>query len=116
MKTVHLGELPPGAQVRGCLFDDPTHVYGLGDVLEVELANGLMIDVGWDEEFPDALFRVVVYRDYFGDRLVDFRVRNLEDVVSAVQRLAVEYSHPCSVTDCSEPLQSPVRQALKEST
>jgi hypothetical protein len=98
MRTVELGSLPPGTQVRGVLYDDPAHVYGLGDVLEVELPTGLTIDVGWDEDSTEGRFRLAVYREYFGDRFVDFHVRNVDDVVTEVQRLAAEWSQPCVVT------------------
>ncbi len=101
MKTVSLGNLPPGAQVRGVLYDDPAHVYGLGDVLEIELPTGVTIDVGWDGSSKDKPFRIVVYRDYFGDRFVDYDVRDIDDVVIEVQRLAIEYSGPIAVNTCS---------------
>jgi hypothetical protein len=102
MKTVELGSLPPGTQVRGILYDDPAHVYGLGDVLEVDLPTGLTIDVGWDEESTEGRFRIVVYREYFGDRFVDFHVRDVDDVVTEVQRLAAEWSRPCVATSSAE--------------
>ena len=92
MKTVEINNLPPGSEVRGFLYDDPTHVYGLGDVLEVELLNGIMIDVGWDEDMPSKPFHVVVYREYYGDSLADCRVADIAGVVSTVQNLATEYS------------------------
>ncbi|HZW34430.1 MAG TPA: hypothetical protein VFF52_27145 [Isosphaeraceae bacterium] len=94
MKTVDLGNLPPGTQVRGVLYNDPAHVYGLGDVLEVELPTGLTIDVGWDEDSPQGPFRLTVYREYFGDHFIDFHVRDLDQVVIEVQRLAAELSGP----------------------
>src|SRR5262245_29409624 len=81
MKTVDLGSLPPGTQVRGVLYDDPAHVYGLGDVLEVELPTGLTIDVGWDEDCPEGPFRLTIYREYFGDHFLDLHVRDIAQVV-----------------------------------
>ena len=101
MTTVELSNLPPGAVVRGFLYADPDHVYGLGDVMEIELPTGWTIDVGWDEDTPDEPFRIVVYREYFGDRVVDFRVRDLDGIVSEVQRLAADYSHSIVATGCS---------------
>jgi hypothetical protein len=98
MNTVPLNDLPAGAQVRGLLYDDPAHVYGLGDVLEVELPTGFTIDVGWIADSPTERFRVVVYREYFGDRTVDFRVQEVSDVVKEVKRLAQHYSQPCAAT------------------
>jgi hypothetical protein len=102
MKIVEICNLPSGTLVRGVLYEDPSHVYGLGDVLEVELPTGRTIDVSWDEDSPGNPFRIVVYREYFGDRLVDFCVRNVDDVVSAIHRLAEEHSHPYVATACSQ--------------
>ncbi len=98
MKIVTLNNLPVGAQVRGFLYDDPNHVYGLGDVLEVELPTGRTIDVSWDEDLPSEPFRIVVYREYFGDHFIDFRVREIDDVVREVSRLALEHSQPYVAT------------------
>lgn len=102
MKIVDLGSLPTGTQVRGVLYDDPAHVYGLGDVLEVELPTGLTIDVGWDEDSPDGPFRLTVYRESFGDHFVEFHVRDPGQVVIEVQRLAAELSGPGVVPAGSE--------------
>jgi hypothetical protein len=92
MNTVDVGNLPPGTEVRGVLYDDPNHVYGLGDVLEIELKTGYTIDVGWDDGSEDGPFRIVVYREYFGDRCVDRRVPAINDVVIAVSELARHYA------------------------
>jgi hypothetical protein len=99
MTIVELSNLPPGAVVRGFLYADPDHVYGLGDVMEIELPTGWTIDVGWDEDIPEEPFRIVVYREYFGDRVVDFRVRDIDRIVSEVQRLAADYSRSIVATD-----------------
>ena len=102
MKTVRLNNLPAGSDVRGGLIDDPEHEYELGDVLEVKLPTGFTIDVGWDEDFPEKPFRIVVYREYFGDRIVDFRVREVADVVREVELLAHQHSQQCVATACSQ--------------
>jgi hypothetical protein len=99
MTTVELSNLPPGAVVRGFLYTDPDHVYGLGDVMEIELPTGWTIDVGWDEDIPDEPFRIVVYREYFGDRGGDFRVRDVDRIVSEVERLAADYSRSIVAID-----------------
>jgi hypothetical protein len=91
MKTVTL-DLPDGAVQRGHLYCDADAHYGLGDVLEVELPTGLTIDVGWDEDQAEEPFRIVVYREYFGDRFIDFRVQKIDQVATEVQRLALKYS------------------------
>lgn len=101
MKTVRFNDLPPGAQVRGSLYLDPSMEYGSGDVLEVELPTGFTIDVGWDEGVPEAPFRIVVYREYFGDRFVDFFVQDVDDVEYEVRRLARELSRPFTVSSCA---------------
>ncbi len=92
MKTKKLIDFPANTQVRGFLYEDPGHEYLLGDVLEIELSSGWIIDVGWNKDYPDRPFRIAVYREYFGDRIVDFRVREIDDVVKETQRLALEYS------------------------
>jgi hypothetical protein len=92
MKTVAINDLPPGSEVRGFLYEDPKHVYGLGDVLEVELPNGTMIDVGWDEVVPNVPFHIVVYREYYENTLFEVRVADTQGVVSFVQLLAKEHS------------------------
>jgi hypothetical protein len=104
MKTVTFSNLPTGAIVRGELYDDPSHSYGLGDVLEIELPTGHTIDVGWDEDCPRDPFRIVVYREYFGDRVVDFRVREVDDVVREVEQLAKQYIQPCIASAHSQTL------------
>ncbi len=98
MTTIELSNLPPGAVVRGFLYADPDHVNGLGDIMEIELPTGWTIDVGWDEDTRDEPFRIVVYREYFGDRVVDFRVRRIDGIVSEVQRLAADYSRSIPAT------------------
>lgn len=90
--VVEINNLPPGSAVRGFLYDDPTHVYGLGDVLEVELPNGIMIDVGWDEDMSDKRFHIVVYQEYYGNVIVENRFSDVRNVVDAVQVLSMHYS------------------------
>ena len=113
LKTIEIRDLPSGSHVVGFLFENPSHVYGLGDVLSVELPSGYIVDVGWDEDFPDEPFRIVVYLDYFGDRVVDFRVRDIDDVVRGVTQLALSTTSQSSQlptlrlngsTTCSKPL------------
>jgi len=86
--TIVLRGLPRGCQVAGGLYDDPAHRYELGDVLAITLPTGLTLDVGWDEDCPAEPFRIVVFKDYFGDKLVDFRVREIKKVVTEVESLA----------------------------
>lgn len=100
MKTIKLDKLPPGAKVRGTLYDDSSMEYDSGDVLEVELSNGITIDVGWDKDEPEAPFRIVVYRESFGDRFVDFRARDTQEVQKQVQRLAEENSAASAAPSC----------------
>jgi hypothetical protein len=86
--TIVLRGLPRGCQITDRLYDDPTHRYELGDVLAITLPTGLTLDVGWDEDCPDEPLRIVVFKDYFGDKLVDFRVRKIMEVVTEVESLA----------------------------
>jgi hypothetical protein len=101
MKTIELTGLPPGSEIRGRLYDDPAMKYLSGDVLEVELPNGLMIDVGWDEDAREGAFRIAVYREYFGDRFVDIRVREAGEVALRVAELARKYSQPVATASGS---------------
>lgn len=101
MKAIDFGSLPPGTVVRGTLYDDPSFVYESGDVIEVELPSGMIIDVGWDERHDEEPFRIVVYRQYFGDHFIDFRVCDVQEVVNSVVRLAREHSGPFVASACS---------------
>ena len=87
MKIVDFGTLPPGVEIRGVLYDEPALEHLPEDLVEVELPNRLMIDVSWDSTSPDRPYRIVVYREYFGDRFIDFNVRNVDQVVVEVRRL-----------------------------
>lgn len=63
--------LPEGSIVRGQLYDYPGVSYELGDVLEVELPSGIMIDVGWEGDGEEKPFRIVAYRGYYGNKLAE---------------------------------------------
>jgi hypothetical protein len=86
-------DLSPGAVQRGNLFRDPGHRYGTGDVLEVEMPDGLKIDLGWDEGEARP-FHAVVYRESYGARFIDFRAAEPEEAARIV-RLLIDY---CSRT------------------
>jgi hypothetical protein len=101
MKAINLTGVPAGAEIRGALYDDPSHEYDLGDVLEIALTSERTIDVGRDRDAPGGPFRIVVYREYFGDRIVDFRLSNVHDVAREVERLALEYSQQVVATSGS---------------
>lgn len=83
--------LPDGTIVRGALYEDPDAFYGLGDVIEVELPSGWIIDVSWnggediEEERP---FCITVYHGHFDNRIIRFRLRDSVAVVAEVKRLA----------------------------
>ena len=101
MKPLTL-KLPKGAVQRGRLYRDPAVKYGLGDVLEVELPTGFTIDLGWCKDKPETPFRVVVYREYFGDRFVDYYVATPDEAVQAIESLAERYSAAITYSACSE--------------
>lgn len=84
-------DLPPGAVLRGRLFRNPDHRYGTGDVLEVELPDGLMIDLGWDGDESDP-FHIVVYRESYGDRFIDFRAPDPETAADDVAILLDQWA------------------------
>src|SRR5271157_2431980 len=101
MKPLTL-KLPKGAVQRGRLYRDHGVNYGLGDVLEVELATGFTIDLGWCKDKPETPFRLVVYREYFGDHSVDYYVATPDDAAQAVEFLAERYSSLITYSSCSE--------------
>ncbi len=101
MKTLTL-KLPLGAVQRGHLYRDSGVNYGSGDVLEVELPTGFMIDLGWYPRKPETPFRVVVYREYFGDHFVDFYVATPDAAAQAVEFLAERFSSSITCFSCSE--------------
>ncbi len=94
--------LPKGAVQRGRLYREPGVNYGLGDVLEVELPTGFTIDLGWCKDNPEAPFRLVVYREYFGDHIVDYYVATPDEAAQAVEVLADRYSSLITYSSFSE--------------
>ena len=97
MEIVVFNNLPTGVHVRGNLYNDHSMIYLSGDVLEIELPTGFTIDVGWDADSPDTPFRIVVYREYFGDHFVDFSVKNIDDVTNEIYSLVKAYTQPYSI-------------------
>ena len=73
------------------------------DILEIDLPNGISIDVGWHPESdPGGSFRIVVFRNFWPNQLRDpIRTQNVSEVVEAVRRLAVEYSGSTVMISCS---------------
>jgi len=101
MKPLTL-KLPKGAVQRGRLYREPGVNYGLGDVLEVELPTGFTIDLGWCKDKPETPFRLVVYREYFGDHSVDYYVATPDAAAQAVEFLAERFSSSITYFSCSE--------------
>ena len=59
-------------QVRGQLELAPDLDDLDQDILEVELENGLVIDVGWiPENDPTGAYRIVVYHQYWDNQITD---------------------------------------------
>jgi hypothetical protein len=101
MKKLTL-KLPEGAIQRGCLYTDSSIVYGLGDVLEVKLSNGYTVDLSWREDSPDTPFRVVVYREYFGDQVAEIEVATPLEAAEAVERFSETFTRKIAYHSCSE--------------
>ncbi len=81
----------PGATVVGRLYDHYDDVELLDqDILEVQLANGLTIDVGWFPEYDrEGKFVIKVYKDYLENSMfVPSRVKTPQEVADAVTSLA----------------------------
>lgn len=88
METIPLLGLPEGSIVRGHLYADASEQYGLGDVLEVELPNGLHVDLGWDESETTYPFGITVWREYFGDWLLRISCREPGEAAQLVSAIA----------------------------
>jgi hypothetical protein len=73
--------------VRGHLYKSNDVKYLLGDVIEVELSNGYIIDVGWEEDE----FLIVVYKEYWGNHFISLSAQNVEEVAFVVRQLYKEY-------------------------
>ncbi|OGQ82488.1 MAG: hypothetical protein A3F90_08865 [Deltaproteobacteria bacterium RIFCSPLOWO2_12_FULL_60_19] len=100
--------LPENVVVKGALYTTTDPAYLVQDMLEIDLPNGITIDVGWyPESDPAGSFQVVVFRDHWDNQLREpFETKSIEDVTREVKRLAEEYQNrtvtlPCSATSIS---------------
>lgn len=99
-----LSELGLGRiKVKGQLYATHDPIYLVQDILEIDLVNGISIDVGWHPESdPNGSFRIVVFQDFWRNQLRDpIRTTELFEVVDKVRSLVVEYSKSTIITTCS---------------
>jgi hypothetical protein len=99
MKEISLGDLPEGAIVRGTLYNDPAHDYELGDVLQVELKNGFVLDVGYRQCNGNLAFVVAVCFPPNGRREIEYNVYKPEHVPEGLRQLAEKLSQGELVLD-----------------
>jgi len=92
MTTVPL-DLPKGVVVKGVLLREYLLEHMDQDIIEVDLPNGLTIDVGWFPEYdPRGQFRIVVYRDFRTNPVrPPIEVGSPFDVASVVKVLVDQY-------------------------
>lgn len=93
MATIEL-RLPAGAIVRGELPPAMDLDYLAEDILQVELPNGVIVDLGWLPAWdPSGSFVVSVYRHNWQNQLRDqYFAQDIDDAAQALQRFAAEYS------------------------
>lgn len=87
----YIFDLPPTAILRGQIYDDPDYIYLSGDVCEIELPNGFVIDVGGREIAKDP-FIITVYREYFGRVSTQLKARSLEELKAFLPIVIRNYS------------------------
>ena len=89
MKTIKLNSLETyfGCQVRGFLYesDDPAEMGP--DMIEVELANGTLIDCGWyPDGDPNGAYEITVTKG-MRDLITPLSVRTIENASEVIQSL-----------------------------
>ncbi len=102
MTAIDLG-LPADVVVKGQLFHTYDLDYLLQDILEIDLPNGLSIDLGWFPECdPSGSFRVVVFKEFWKNQLREpFETRSISEAVDEIRRLVPEYSQAAVAVSCS---------------
>ncbi len=100
LPKVSLGRI----KIKGHLYDTKDPVYLVQDILDIELPNGISIDVGWHPESDiTGAYRVVVYRGYWSNQLTEpCRTKGALEVVDIVQRLVKEFSAPTVTISASK--------------
>jgi hypothetical protein len=98
----------PGATVHGELYPPDAQALLTQDMLEVELSNGVIIDVGWyPEHDPDGHYGIIVFKEDDPDTLlVKVTTPSFERVVRTVSDLAERFSERTAVR--SRDLESPL--------
>lgn len=86
--------LPEGAILHGALYASQDRTYLAQDILEIELANGVMIDVGWIPPWdPNGEYMVAVFRGDWDTKLSEpFYSTNVHEVAATVESLARQFA------------------------
>jgi hypothetical protein len=87
-------KLPRGALVKGALYNTYDLDYLSEDLLEIDLRNGLTIDVGWypEGERPGT-FQVVLFQDHWRNHVIEpIETTSLARLVPIVEAVAKKYS------------------------
>jgi hypothetical protein len=93
-------QLPQDSILRGELHESIDRSWLTQDVLEIDLRNGLMIDVGWYPEHDlSGRFWVRVFKDDWDNQKIQpMRLTDPWEVKSAVEELAKSFSGGISET------------------
>jgi hypothetical protein len=88
--------VPEGARVYSFLYRTTNPEYLMQDVLAVSLPSGFYIDVGWfpEHELTGNYVIRVFFQYWDQQRINPIRVKTVDDVIQAVEALAVRFSSP----------------------
>jgi hypothetical protein len=83
----------PGTKCRGAIYDTMDSAYLRDDLLEVDLPNGLTIDVSWiPHHDPRGTFRIRVFREYVTEVIETLIVHNIQTLKRALPLIAEQFS------------------------
>src|SRR5262249_32498337 len=86
-------QIPEDAKVIGAIDESCGTDVLDQDMLLIELSNGIGIDLGWyPEEDPDGSFRVVVFKDFWDQRVGEpFETRSIQEAVSFINERLLSF-------------------------
>lgn len=96
--------VPPGCQVIGHIYWDSDHRVLGEDMLDLQLANGILISCGWyPEGSPNGSYRITVGEGFHEIRRTSRK--NDFEACAVVERFALDFSGPVSFTSESASLE-----------